>query len=137
VTLARSPIERDRSTREVELVPDAEAPARFGVALASLLDGLRLLGLDDERCWALVGKVALDSMPATRRRLLLHLAGVAETTTKAAATGIGLPTTTTRRALEDLAAHGLIERSGDEGKADVWRIVFHAGLIVPAKPPPV
>jgi hypothetical protein len=36
VTLARSPVERDTyKTREIELVPDAEAPARFVNVLAS------------------------------------------------------------------------------------------------------
>ena len=70
VTLARSPVERDAySTREIELVPDAEAPARFAVMLASLLEGLRVIGLEDEPAWPLVTKVALDSMPAQRRKV--------------------------------------------------------------------
>jgi hypothetical protein len=59
----------EKTTREVELVPDAEAPARFVLVLASLLEGLRLLGIDDATAWLLVTKVALDSMPTAIERL--------------------------------------------------------------------
>ena len=38
------------------------------------------------------------------------------------ATNLGLPTTTTRRILEELAAHGLIARQSEgQGKADRWK----------------
>jgi DNA-binding IclR family transcriptional regulator len=38
------------------------------------------------------------------------------------AANLGLPTTTTRRILEDLAAHGLISRHPQgQGKADRWK----------------
>jgi hypothetical protein len=126
VTRARSPVERDSfAAREIELVPDAEGGPRLGGMLASLLSGLRVVGLDDEAAWPLVEKVALDSMPATRRRVLEHLDAVDKTTTKAAATLLGLPTTTTRRVLEDLAAHGVVGRSaGDNNTADVWRLAI-------------
>ncbi len=124
VTLARSPVERDAySTREIELVPDAEAPARFAGMLASLLEGLRAIGLEDGPAWRLVTKVALDSMPAQRRKVIEHLIVTPTTTTKDAATLLGLPTTTARRTLEDLAAHGVVTReSGGDGKSDVWAL---------------
>jgi hypothetical protein len=124
VTQARSPVERETySSREIELVPDAEAPARFASMLASLLEGLRIVGLEDATAWRLVAKVALDSMPAARRKVLEHLVSATSTTTKDAATVLGLPTTTARRTLEDLAAHGVVVRqSGGEGKADTWSL---------------
>jgi len=124
VTLARSPVERDAyKTREIELVPDAEAPARFAGMLSSLLEGLRLIGLDEPTAWRLVAKVALDSMPAQRRKVIEHLAEHEQTTAREAATMLGLPTTTARRTLEDLAAHGVVTReSGGEGKADTWAL---------------
>jgi len=124
VTLARSPIERDGySTREIELVPDPEAPARFALMLASLLEGLYAIGLDRAAAWTLVSKVAFDSMPAQRRQVIQLLAEVETTTTKSTAMGLGLPTTTTRRVLEDLTAHRLVQREeGDDGKSDSWRL---------------
>ena len=123
VTMARSPIERDSYSREIELVPDPEAPARFALMLASLLEGLYAIGLDRETAWRLVSKVAFDSMPAQRRQVIALLADVKATTTKAAAIGLGLPTTTTRRVLEDLAAHKLVERLEDvDGRSDAWKL---------------
>lgn len=125
VTLARSPVERDTyKTREIELIPDAEAPARFVNMLASVLEGLRVIGLDDGRAWALVSKVALDSMPAQRRSVIEHLQTAGTTTTKQAAVVLGVPTTTARRTLEDLAAHGIVRRTAGEqpGEADTWAL---------------
>lgn len=124
VTMARSPIERDSYSREIELVPDPEAPARFALMLASLLEGLYAIGLDRAAAWQLVSKVAFDSMPAQRRQVIAFLADVETvTTTKDAAIALGLPTTTARRVLEDLAAHKLVKREeGVTGNADVWQL---------------
>jgi DNA-binding transcriptional ArsR family regulator len=125
VTVARSPVERDAyASREIELIPDAEAPARFAIMLAALLEGLLLIGIGAPAAWGLVTKVAFDSMPAQRRRIIEHLSARAETTTKEAATALGLPTTTARRTLEDLAAHGLVHREegGKPGAPDIWRL---------------
>jgi len=123
VTMARSPVERDSyASREIEMVPDPEAPARFALMLAALLEGLQIIGLDAKHAWQLVNKTAFDSMPAHRRRIL-ELLAQATATTKGAALALGLPTTTTRRTLEDLAAHHVIERESDgDGKADTWRL---------------
>jgi cellobiose phosphorylase len=90
--------------------------------LAAILEGLRSIGLNDSAAWPLVTKVAFDSMPAQRRQLIELLADTDKPIkTSGAATALGLPTNTTRRALEDLAAHGVaIRQSGGEGKADLW-----------------
>jgi hypothetical protein len=125
VTLARSPVERDTyKTREIELIPDAEAPARFVNVLASLLEGLVLIGLDARTAWALVSKVAFDSMPAQRRVTIEHLLAVEKTTTKEAAVVLGVPTTTARRTLEDLTAHGVVARwpGKEPGEPDTWTL---------------
>jgi hypothetical protein len=132
VTVARSPVERDAyKTREIELIPDAEAPARFVIVLASLLEGLRLIGIGDREAWALAVKVALDSMPAQRRKVIEHLSTTESTTTKGAGTLLGLPTTTARRTLEDLAAHGLVTRTpgAEPGEPDTWSLVGWARAI--------
>lgn len=121
VTMARSPVERDRVKREIEMIPDPEAPARFAIMLAALLEGLRVIGLDDEHAWQLITKTAFDSMPAQRRRVLELLAETETVTTKEAALALGLPTTTARRTLEDLAAHRVVIREEGDGNADIWR----------------
>lgn len=50
-------------------------------------------------------------MPAQRRKVIEHLSAAESTTTKEAGTLLGLATTTARRTLEDLAAHGLVTRT--------------------------
>ncbi len=85
--------------------------------------GLQVIGLDDRHAWQLVTKVALDSMPAPRRKVIEHLIVHTTKTTKEVATVLGLPTTTARRTLEDLAAHGVVtRRSGGKGKSDTWAL---------------
>jgi hypothetical protein len=125
VTRARSPVERDTYvSREIELVPDSEAPGRLIRVLGAMLESLRLIGLHDRDAWPLIVKLGLDSMPAQRWKLLEQLLATSwPTSTTGAATAVGLPTTTTRRTLEDLAAHGVLEReSGGEGKPDTWAV---------------
>jgi hypothetical protein len=125
VARGRSPVVRDGYRREIELVPDSEAPGRVVGALARTLTGLRLIGVDEREAWRLTTKTGLDSMPAARRRALEYLVARAEadTTTTDVATELGHPTRTTHRTLEDLAAHGVVQReSQGQGKPDLWRI---------------
>jgi DNA-binding IclR family transcriptional regulator len=68
--------------------------------------------------------VAFDSVPPNRLSAYRYLKGLqgrlVDTATVAAATK--LPTTTARRALEELVAYGLAERDPQgKGKADLWR----------------
>ena len=64
---------RPRHTREIELVPGAEGPARLAITLERLLAGLDTLGCDRAHAWRVVRRVALDCIPALRRRLLDQL----------------------------------------------------------------
>jgi predicted ArsR family transcriptional regulator len=71
----------------------------------------------------LVTKTAFDSMPAQRRRVIELLGETGKSVTKQVALALGLPTTTARRTLEDLAAHGVVLRESEgEGKSDTWRL---------------
>jgi hypothetical protein len=140
---ARSAVERDRASREIENVPEPEAPARLAIVLHQLTQGLDAIGLNRDSSWPIVRQVALDSIPRLRFRLLVTLDEHDELNTTEAAEYVDYPTTTTRRALEDLAAHQLTaKRSGGAGKPDVWALTEWArdhileigGL--PAKPDP-
>ena len=73
-------------------------------------------------------------MPAQRRQVLEYLLSRGHAkATKAVATELGLPTSTTKRVLEDLAAHGVLERQSEgKGKPDVWSVagwVREAGVL--------
>ncbi len=123
VAQARSPVERDGQRREIELVPDAEAPTRIGIVLTRLLGGLRTIGVDDETAWDVLAKVGIDCLPVIRAKCLAAVSGEKASTTSDIATIIGYPTVTSRRALEDLGVHGLLKRdSGGQGRPDVWRL---------------
>lgn len=118
----RSSVERDSYSREIQLIPESEAPARLALVLLRLHNGLRAIGVDESESRVLVAKAALDSMPAIRRAVLdvVTTADSAVNTTRIAEE-IRYPSTTTRRACEDLAAHNVIRRiPSGQGKADEW-----------------
>jgi energy-coupling factor transporter ATP-binding protein EcfA2 len=124
VVRCRSAVERDGYTREVELIPESEAPTRLVVVLAQLLAGLHTLGVDEQAAWRVVGTAALDSIPALRRKAMTALlAADGEMTTAAIAEAIAYPAKTTERTLDDLVAHGVVavSRRG-QGKATTWQL---------------
>jgi hypothetical protein len=118
----RSAVERESYTHEIELIPEPEAPARLAQTLARLLAALSTIGAERAEAWRVVAKVALDSMPKLRRRGLEYAVDrPGSFTTTDLAEDLDHPTSTTRRALEDLTAHGLLARSKQgKGKADLW-----------------
>ena len=93
-----------------------------------MLAGLGALGLERKRAFAVVKTVAMDSVPPLRRQTYEYLCankGVLGTPVKMEtpkiAEALGLPTNTVRRALEDLAAYGLVRRlKSSQGSADAW-----------------
>jgi Primase C terminal 1 (PriCT-1) len=121
-TRARSSVERDGYSRDIELVPAPEAPARLASGLDRLRAGLRCIGLGRSDAWRIVAKAAIDCVPEPRRTVLdLMVDGRTRTTTEVA-DAVSLPTQTSRRTLEDLAAHRLLNRQGGgQGKADLWQ----------------
>ncbi len=122
VVRARSAVERDGYSREIELVPAAEVPTRLVIVLDRLLGGLNVIGAERDEAWRVVTKAALDSVPALRLAILYALVD-SRRDTNAIAEAVRHPAQTTRRALEDLTAHDLVdvERQGD-GKAHVWEL---------------
>jgi energy-coupling factor transporter ATP-binding protein EcfA2 len=109
---ARSAVERDGYSREIELIPDPEAPTRLIIVLERLLAGIDIIGADRTEAWRIVTKVALDSIPATRRAVIDLLAHADdEVETPKVAEELGYPTATAKRALEDVTAHGIARRS--------------------------
>jgi len=124
VVRCRSAVERDGYSREIELVPGAEAPTRLVIVLERLLAGLDAIALERGKAWQIVSKVALDSVPALRLAVIDALARMSgEQPTTAVAEAVRHPTQTTRRALEDLTAHAIVERqSQGKGKADTWQL---------------
>jgi len=130
VVRLRGHVTRDRYSREIESVHGAEGPGRLGLCLERLFCGLVAIGLSRKQALRIVEDVALDSTPPIRRHAFETL-NDKPTPTRDIARALHLPTTTTRRALEELAAHGLANRSRNlddetgkekEGGADLWVI---------------
>jgi hypothetical protein len=109
VTMARSPVDRDHQG-EIALVLDPEGPYRFVKQLYALWRACGLLGLNRDQAWEVAFRVARDSLPRLRWRAIRALADAGEQSTNAVARAAHHPTRTTRRALEDLTAHGVVER---------------------------
>ena len=111
--------------REVELVPQAEAPGRLQAVLAQLLGAFAVVGLTDDEAGALVARVALDSMSKARRAVVELFAGTGSGTlftSRQVGDAVGLPTGAAGRVLDDLAAHGVVERhSGGDRDPHRWR----------------
>lgn len=108
----RSIVERYGYTRDIVNVPLSEQPARIAKQLGKLLAAFRAIGASEDQTQAAIRRCALDSIPATRRLVLERLIACDgnESTTEVGE-AIGLPSTTARSVLEDLAAHGVIERT--------------------------
>jgi len=122
--LARSPVDRDQRS-EIRLVLDPEAPTRIVKMLVQLWRAAGLLGLDKASAWAMVRRVGVDSVPKLRRAILDYLERCSKAipTTTDIAEAVEHPQQTTRRALEDLAAHRVVIRTaGGAGKADRWEL---------------
>jgi hypothetical protein len=138
VVRLRGPVERERRTMEIEAIYGAEGTGRIFLALERLLAGLDVLEVERTTALAVIKTVALDSVPPIRRAAYEYLTSSASQwekrdshgklvdcgySTSAIAQRIGLPTNTVRRALEDLAAYRLLERTKQgTGKPDLWAV---------------
>ena len=125
----RSVVERDSYTHEVTNIYEPESPGRYTAASIQLYAGLKVMGVPERDRWNIVGKIALDSMPAIRRQVLDVLTANYQTplTTQVVNTVVqGYSETTLRRVLEDLYILRVAQRgemTGGTGKArDLWQL---------------
>lgn len=132
IATARSGVPRDHRSHEVNDVTKAEAPMRLNLMLGQLYRGLEAIGLEAEERWRVVGKVAIDSCPARRMKVILELAAVDSTLTVAELRErLKVSIGTVRRTIEDLMIHGVvIFESKGRGRVarDEEEIMGRAGL---------
>lgn len=137
----RSSVIREGYHREVELVPGHERSTRLFRQLRHLHGGLRVIGASEDETWRLVAQAALDGMHPGRRKVLDYLmADPVAHATSAIAGHCRLPETTTRRHLQDLYAHEVIERVGEypeRWRPSAWlRETWSAAVVGAAEPRP-
>ena len=115
---ARSGVIRDRF-REIDYVPEPEAPARFTKQVTSLLHGLAIMERREEvteEDYRLVHKVALDCITPQRLFVLKEMHKARYLNLGDLAEMARLPRHTIRRAVQDLAALGFLSPTDDTGE---------------------
>jgi len=123
VSRARSAVDRNGYTREVESLPQPEEPARLSKQLKMSFFGFLAIGCTEAEAWNGVKRIGFDSMPAIRRRMLfrlhtvsgaLHTADLAEETKGIHKLAI--------RALEELSFFGMVNRIDLNENHAIWEL---------------
>jgi hypothetical protein len=121
---ARTGVDRDGYSREVLYLPQVEGPGRLVTAYARMLGGLEAIGCDEATAWSVLGRIAVDCLPAVRGRLArVLLAAGSPLRTSAVAASLGMATRTAHPALEDMALVGLVDRdkvNANDNAPDLW-----------------
>lgn len=115
----RSAVYRHPYLRQIEDIPTPEAPTRLSNALGQLYLGLELIGIGDKERWRLISKVAFDSVPEIRSRVVRavwgHMMnGNKPVTTEDLREVLNCGMETTRRIVEDLQAYKVVEKKGKQ-----------------------
>ena len=133
--IARTHMPREGKNKEIIYVPEPEASTRLAQQLAQLAKGSALLAgrdLVNEEDFLLVRRVAFDSIPATRRRILDALASGKQPS------DAGLPSSTCNYAVLDLRSLKLVVHAWDSAEGmgvqflsrQAKRLLVEAGIRV-------
>jgi hypothetical protein len=126
----RSAVERDPYKRDIVNVPQRERPGRMLRCLSQLSTALKVMGVPPNATWAVVCRLALDSMPATRRKAFDAATQSPEGVKIAKAKNMaGVSATLLRRGLEELEAHGILDRRSED-RSDVWSLSAWASALL-------
>ena len=110
----RSSVVREGYSREIDLVPSHERSPRLYGQLRQLHAGLVVIGTPSLVLWQLLAKVALDGVHPGRRAVIEYLVANPDAhTTATIAARCRLTKTPTRRHLEDLMAHRVVDLVGE------------------------
>lgn len=138
-TRCRSAVIRDNYSREVERIPQPERASRVTEVLTQIYIGLEAVGLGVGDRWAVITRIALDCMPQNRRKVLdcfLNIRSLSRVgSTAADLVGIEVESSTrtiaelqqqckvsmstTKRVVEDLEIHGVVERTPSKA---IWQM---------------
>jgi hypothetical protein len=112
----RASVPRDSyGPREIVGLPDVEEPARVTKALAMLARCSLALGVTEDEANALLSRVAIDTMPATRARALGAIVTAPRPITSTeVGRHMGTVCKVAQRAVEDFEALGLVRRVNGE-----------------------
>jgi hypothetical protein len=121
----RTATDRDNYSREIEVATEPEGPARLVKVFDRLRAGLCVIGMDASEIWPLIRKVAFDSLPEARARIIQKLESTGDhplTLTDLTAAS-ACSASATRRHLEDLEIYCAINRQkGGDGRGDEYML---------------
>jgi hypothetical protein len=118
---ARSVVVRGGWPRDIQLVPEPELPGRLVKELKQLWRGLAIIGADPDQARAVIRAATMGGIPKTRRNVLLALlAADGSLHTSQICVRTRMPEPTTREALEDLYALGLIDAADQQLQHTTW-----------------
>lgn len=122
--ISRTPVDRDPYTGDLRAMPAPEGPGRLTIALKQVFGGLEALGADTPTAWRVVRRLAVDTPPALRSRVLRVMAtGDVPRRTAVIAERTGLGAKTTARELDELALIDLVSHSKEcaaKNSPDLW-----------------
>lgn len=128
-TTIRSRVPRQWKSEALEYLPNPEVGTRLAKQLSQLAKGVALLRGDttiSNSVFELIKRVALDSVPALRRKVLEALFYFSDfASTEEISEQCGLPTKSVKLILEDFTLFGVTERKTnhkERGKPHVWRL---------------
>jgi len=121
---ARSGVVRDEYTKEITLTPEPEVPTRFVKQVASYAIAFMLMEKGKFKDYPLLYKIALDTIPDTRRKILrILIATEAKISTADIDSQIPVSRKTTLRTLEELKCVGLISQGeAKQGLDHFWEL---------------
>lgn len=105
----RSAVARDSYTKERLDTRESEIGTRIGGALGQLLLGMEAVGVNAPACWRVLNKIALDSMPNTRRKILETIFEAPQSTREISQL-TGLCLSVAKRTIEDLQIQEVVRR---------------------------
>lgn len=134
VTLARTAVEKDTKGDPL-YAHQPEAPTRFAKMLGQIVRGSTALGMSDAQAERLALRVARDSMPPHRLRILDDLDGHPWSTTSEVTKRLQMPRTTIDRALQELHLLNLVHvEDGEAGRGWRYRLTERATMAAVAVP---
>jgi hypothetical protein len=109
----RSSVVRGGHDRQLEQVPSPERPPRLLAQLGQLYSALSVIGVERHETRRIVAQIALDGMTRGRRSVLDAFRRLDHEHSLSSIAGrVLLPDTTTRRHIEDLTGHGVLDLVG-------------------------
>ena len=107
-SMARSAVDRNSYSREVDSILSPESPSRLAKQLVQLYKGLCLVTDDPDGNYRLLVKVTKDSITKKRLDCIESVMKRGTASLTEVGSDLNLPETTTRRTLEDLGYLGLL-----------------------------